>query len=64
MSKISKIVIFLLIILLSVCTFSLATDINMNIIEESNTSNGNISTYSNTTNSNNYNNFVSSNVIS
>lgn len=65
MSKISKIVIFLLIILLSVCTFSLATDIDMNITEQSNTSNGsNISSYSNNINSNNYNNTVNYNVTS
>lgn len=64
MSKISKIVIFLLIILLSVCTFSLATDINMNITEQSNTYNGsNISTYSNNVNLNS-NNTVFSNVTS
>lgn len=65
MSKISKIVIFLLIILLSVCTFSLATDINMNITEQSNTSNSsNVSTYSNNVNSNNYNNTVNYNITS
>ena len=65
MSKISKIVIFLLIILLSVCTFSLATDINMNITQQSNTSNGcNVSSYSNNINSNNYNNIVSYNMNS
>lgn len=65
MSKFSKIVIFLLIILLSICTFSLATDINMNITEQSNTSNGsNVSTYSNNINSNNYNNIVSYNMNS
>lgn len=65
MSKISKIVIFLLIIILSVCTFSLATDINMNITQQSNTSNGsNVSSYSNNINSNNYNNIVSYNMNS
>lgn len=65
MSKISKIFIFLLIIILSVCTFSLATDINMNITQQSNTSNGsNVSSYSNNINSNNYNNIVSYNMNS
>lgn len=65
MSKISKIVIFLLIIILSVCTFSLATDINMNITEQSNTSNGsNVSSYSNNINSNNYNNTINYNITS
>lgn len=65
MSKFSKIVIFLLTILLSICTFSLATDINMNITEQSNTSNGgNVSIYSNNINSNNYNNTVNQNITS
>lgn len=65
MSKISKITIFLLIILLCVSTFSLATDIDMNITEQSNTSNtSNVSIYSNNINSNNYNNTVNYNMTS